>query len=65
MAEVEWNALGTECLDRRVPDEETLRDETTAWENQRNNRDTSVDWQFMTDDAQIKLNQLYPVSEDS
>jgi len=65
MAEVEWSALGTECLDRRIPDEETLRDEITAWENQRNNRDTSVDWQFTTDDARIKLDQLYPVSENS
>ena len=39
--------------------------EITAWENQRNNRDTSVDWQFTTDDARIKLDQLYPVLENS
>jgi hypothetical protein len=65
MAEVEWSALGTECLDRRIPDEETLRDEITAWEEERNNRETSIDWQFTTDDARIKLNQLYPVLEDS
>ena len=30
MAKIEWSALGTECLDRRIPDEETLRDEVTA-----------------------------------
>ena len=64
MAEIEWSALGTECLDRRIPDEETLRDEITAWEEERNNRETSVDWQFTTDNARIKLNQLYPVSGD-
>jgi hypothetical protein len=34
------------------------------WEEERNNQDSSVDWQFTTDDARIKLNQLYPVSED-
>jgi hypothetical protein len=53
MAEVEWSALGTECLDRRIPDEETLSDEITAWEEERNNRETSVDWQFTTDDARL------------
>jgi hypothetical protein len=41
----------------------TLKDEITAWREQRNNRDTSVNWQFTTDDARIKLNQLYSVSE--
>ena len=64
MAEVEWSALGTECLDRRIPDEETLREEITAWERDRNERDTSVDWQFTADDARIKLKQLYSVSEN-
>jgi predicted AAA+ superfamily ATPase len=53
----------TEYLDRRIPDEETLREEITAWAEDRNSRDTSVEWQFTTDDARIKLNQLYPVSE--
>ena len=64
MAEVEWNALGTECLDQRIPDEETFRQEITAWETNRNNRKTSVDWQFTTDDARIKLRRLYLVSEE-
>jgi predicted AAA+ superfamily ATPase len=59
----EWSALATECLDRRIPDEETLRGEITAWEEDRNSRDTSVEWQFTTDDAR-KLNQLCPVSEN-
>jgi hypothetical protein len=64
MAEIEWNALTTECLDGRIPDEETLRDEVTAWHRDRNNRDTSIDCQFKTDDARIKLKQLYSVSID-
>ena len=62
MAEVEWNALGAECLDRRISDEETLRQEIAAWETNRNDREISVDWQFTTDDARITLKQLYPVS---
>jgi len=63
MAEIEWSAFGTECLDCRIPDEETLKDEIIAWKEERNNRDIFVNCQFTTDGAQIKLNQLYPVSE--
>jgi predicted AAA+ superfamily ATPase len=48
--------------DRRISDEETLRQEIAAWETNRNDREISVDWQFTTDDARIKLKQLYPVS---
>ncbi|MDJ0695856.1 MAG: IS630 family transposase, partial [Mastigocoleus sp. MO_188.B34] len=34
--------------------------EVTAWEIQRNQRDRTVDWQFTTTDARIKLKRLYP-----
>jgi hypothetical protein len=31
-----------------------------VWENRRNNAQASIDWQFTTDNARIKLKRLYP-----
>ena len=47
-------------LDRRIPDRETLIKETAAWAEKRNQKCVTVDWQFTTDDARIKLKKLYP-----
>ena len=60
IAEIELSALTQQCLNRRMPDIETLRKEITAWELKRNNQQQGVDWQFTTDDARIKLKRLYP-----
>jgi len=60
MAEIELNVLTTQCLDRRIPDIATMRNEVAAWERSRNNRPTPIDWRFTTDDARIKLRRLYP-----
>jgi hypothetical protein len=60
MAEIEFSVLARQCLDRRIPDEETLCQEVAAWERARNAHSTKVRWQFTTDDARIKLAQLYP-----
>jgi hypothetical protein len=60
IAEIELSALTRQCLDRRIADIETLRTETSAWEQRRNERHKSVDWQFTTQDARIKLKRLYP-----
>jgi hypothetical protein len=60
IAETELSALTIQCLDRRIPDLQTLHQETKAWEQKRNAGQKSVDWQFTTDDARIKLKRLYP-----
>jgi hypothetical protein len=60
MAEIELSVLSRQCLDRRIPDEKTLRREVNAWQNWRNAHATKVNWQFTTDDARIKLKKLYP-----
>ena len=60
IAEIELRALTLQCLDRRFPDLETLRDETKQWEQRRNASQKGVDWQFSTHDARIKLKRLYP-----
>jgi DDE superfamily endonuclease len=60
IAELELRALTLQCLDRRIPDLETLREETQQWEQRRNASQKGVDWQFSTHDARIKLKRLYP-----
>ena len=61
IAEIEFSVLSRQCLDRRIGDAETLRSETRAWTQRRNAATKSIDWQFTTADARIKLKRLYPV----
>ncbi len=60
MAEIEFGILTRQCLDRRIPEQEMLVNEVAAWEAHRNERKTTVNWQFTTTDARIKLKKLYP-----
>ena len=60
MAEIELNVLSSQCLDRRIPDKTLLVTEVAAWEAQRNQNAATVNWQFTTADARIKLRKLYP-----
>lgn len=64
VAECELSVLERQCLDRRIADRETLSREATAWAEQRNNAHVTVDWQFTTEDARIKLKRLYPVIKE-
>ena len=60
MAESELGVVSSQCLDRRIPDKQTLIEEVAAWEDERNKNHTKSDWQFTTADARIKLKRLYP-----
>jgi hypothetical protein len=60
MAESELGVLASQCLDRRIPDKETLSREVAAWQTSRNKNQTKANWRFTTDDARIKLKHLYP-----
>ncbi len=60
MAEIELSVLGRQCLKRRIPDTKTLRREVKAWQEERNQLGTSVEWRFTTEDARTKLRSLYP-----
>jgi hypothetical protein len=60
MAESELGVLSSQCLDRRLPDKETLIGEVAAWQTRRNKHNTKASWQFTNDDARIKLKHLYP-----
>jgi len=63
VAEMELSVLARQCLDRRIPDLETLRREVAAWVATRNAAVMRVDWQFTTADARVKLKRLYPTIE--
>ncbi len=60
MAEIELSVLQRQCLARRIPDQETLKHEVTAWEHERNQQAAKVNWRFTTEEARIKLKKLYP-----
>lgn len=60
MAESELSVLSRQCLDRRIPDIQTLTAEVAAWTNDRNKKCVKADWQFTTDNARVKLKRLYP-----
>ena len=60
LAESELGVLAAQCLDRRIPDKQTLIDEVAAWVRERNNNHAVAEWRFTTDDARIKLKSLYP-----
>ena len=63
MAEIELSALVRQCLDRRIPDKETMIHEVKTWQVQRNSEVVKVHWQFTTADARVKLKSLYPKIE--
>jgi transposase len=60
MAEIELSVLSRQCLDRRVPDFESLQAEVAAWQERRDETGGEIEWRFTTEDARIKLKRLYP-----
>lgn len=60
VAEIELRVLIQQCLNRRIATLEEIRTATRAWEKQRDNARSRINWQFTTDDARIKLRRLYP-----
>jgi hypothetical protein len=64
MAEIELSFLSRQCLDRRLPDANTLTQEVAAWEQLHNAIPRPVNWRFTTPDARLKLKRLYPSIQD-
>lgn len=60
IAEIELNVMTLQCLGRRIPTIEMLNRELSAWEQQRNDSQKTVLWQFTTAKARDKLKSLYP-----
>lgn len=63
MAELEISALHTQCLNRRLPDPETLEREAAAWVAARNAERRTITWTFTVEDARTRLHRLYPPLE--
>jgi hypothetical protein len=60
MAEIELSILSRQCLDRRIPDQDTLKKEVAAWQAARNALGNPMEWRFTSEDARVKLKKLYP-----
>ena len=60
IAEIELSALNSQCLRRRIPSIDVMRNEIVAWQKNRNNRGAPINWHFTTNEARIKLTRLYP-----
>lgn len=63
MAEIELNVLQGQCLSRRIDDINIVKKEVKAWMDYRNQIDSTINWQFTSKDARIKLKRLYPSFE--
>lgn len=60
MVEIELSVLSRQCLHRRIPDRQTLQQEGSAWERERNEKRATVEWRFTAEKARHKLQRLYP-----
>ena len=63
MAEIELGVLSRQCMGGRVPDPPTLVASVDRWQTDRNANHATIDWQFTTADARIKLRRLYPKTQ--
>jgi hypothetical protein len=59
MAEIELSVYERR-LKEHIPDDPTLFAEVQAITSRRNSAQATIDWQFRTPDARIKLKRLYP-----
>jgi len=64
MAEIELNVLMRQCLKRRIDNIDTMKEEVNAWQEDRNNKEATINWQFTNDKARLKLKRLYPTISD-
>lgn len=64
VAEIELNVLNGQCLNRRIDEIETVRQEVQAWQEKRDSLEAKVNWQFTNEDARIKLQRLYPTLDE-
>ena len=60
MAEIEFSVLMRQSLDCRMAQQATLERRVESWLAQRNAIKTTINRQFTTQNARIKLKSLYP-----
>ncbi len=59
MAELEFSVLQRQCLQRRIPSLERLRNEVEAWVAARSRAAITLNWQFSTQAARRTLGRQY------
>jgi len=59
IAEIEINVMDIMCTGRRISDKNQLIEETTAYQNERNENNCTIDWSFSKEDADKKLSKCY------
>ncbi len=60
MAEIEIAIFAWVCLSRRVENMQILRERIAALEAERNMQRCTISWRFTSQDARVKLHDLYP-----
>jgi len=60
IAEIGINIMTRECLNRRIPSIDALKQELKIWNDEYNKEPSQVNWQFVAEDSRIKLKSLYP-----
>ncbi len=63
IAEIELSVLARQGLAHNIATIEDLCQQVQNWQDHRNQRVGTVNWQFHTADARIKLKRLYPVQQ--
>ena len=59
MAEIAIGILDRQCLGGRIDNEDRLRSEVNAWEQQRNQECRRIEWKFSRQQADRKLSSYY------
>jgi hypothetical protein len=63
MAEIEISVFERGCLSRPVGDRQTLAERVASLEAERNAARATIHWQFTSQQARVKLANLYPVKQ--
>lgn len=62
-AEIEQSVLARQGLAHNIATMQDLCRQVQQWQDQRNQQIGTVNWQFRTADARIKLKRLYPIQQ--
>ncbi len=63
MAEIELNVLAGQCLQERIDNRDELASQVAHCQAHRNNRNSTIQWQFTTEKTRTKLRRPYPTIE--
>ena len=60
MAEIELHVLNGQCLNRHISTMAKVKEQVEAWQDHRNSKVSTINWQFTTKESRMKLKRLYP-----